>query len=76
MKTALELPLYRPDRNFKRHPIDVATALRLEQDTLMQEDCQRAGLPLISLDQDFREFEREGLTFKLLQADSRPDDRP
>lgn len=75
MKTALELPLYRPDRNFKRHTIDVATALRLEQDTLMQEDCQRAGLPLISLDQDFREFVREGLTFKL-QADSRPEDRP
>ena len=63
MKTPLELPLYRPDRNFKRHPIDVATALRLEQDSLMQEDCQRAGLPLISLDQDFREFERQGLTF-------------
>ena len=63
MKTTLELPLYRPDRNFKRHPIDVATALQLEQDTLMQEDCQRAGLPLISLDQDFREFERQGLTF-------------
>ena len=76
MKTALELPLYRPDRNFKRHPIDVATALRLEQDTLMQEDCQRAGLPLISLDQDFREFEREGLTLQLLQAESRPEDQP
>ena len=45
MKTALELPLYRPDRNFKRHPIDVATALRLEQDALQQEDRQRAGLP-------------------------------
>jgi hypothetical protein len=63
MKTTFELPLYRPDRNFKRHPIDVPTALRLEQDTLMQEDCQRAGLPLINLDQDFREFEGEGLTF-------------
>ncbi|MDH4406654.1 MAG: hypothetical protein QE276_11695 [Cyanobium sp. D14.bin.5] len=63
MKTTLELPLYRPDHQLKRHPIDVATALRLEQDTLMQEDCQRAGLPLISLDQDFREFERQGLTF-------------
>jgi hypothetical protein len=74
MKTALELPLYRPDRNFKRHPIDVATALRLEQDTLMQEDCQRAGLPLISLDQDFREFERQGLTLQLLQAESQPED--
>ena len=63
MKTALELPLYRPDRNFKRHPIDVATALRLEQDALKQEDRQRAGLPLNSLDQDLREFERQGLTF-------------
>ncbi len=63
MKKTLELPLYRPDHQLKRHPIDVATALRLEQDTLMQEDCQRAGLPLISLDQDFREFEGEGLTF-------------
>ncbi len=30
-----------------------------------------AGLPLISLDQDFRQFEREGLTFQLLQADGR-----
>ena len=62
MKTALELPLYRPDNQLKRVPIDVATVLRLEQDTLMQEDRQRAGLPLMSLDQDFREFVREGLT--------------
>jgi hypothetical protein len=37
-------PLFRPDPQLKRHPIDVATALRLEQATLMQEDCQRAGL--------------------------------
>lgn len=63
MKTTFELPLYRPDRNFKRHPINVATALQLEQVILMQEDRQCAGLPLISLDQDFREFERQGLTF-------------
>jgi predicted nucleic acid-binding protein len=28
-----------------------------------------AGLPLISLDQDFRQFEPEGLTLQLLQAD-------
>jgi hypothetical protein len=63
MKTMLDLPLYRADPQLKRVPIDVATALRLEQDTLMQEDCQRAGLPLNSLDQDFREIEREGLTF-------------
>ncbi|MFZ0409056.1 MAG: hypothetical protein WAM11_13230 [Cyanobium sp.] len=39
------LPLYRLDPKLKRHPIDVATALRLEQDALMQEDRQRAGLP-------------------------------
>ncbi|MEA5475031.1 hypothetical protein VB716_12445 [Synechococcus sp. CCY9201] len=38
------LPLFRPDPRLKRHPIDVATALRLEQETLMQEDHQRAGL--------------------------------
>ena len=57
------LPLYRPDPQLKRHPIDVATALRLEQDALKQEDRQRAGLPLNSLDQDLREFERQGLTF-------------
>jgi hypothetical protein len=40
------LPLYRPDPQLKRHPIDVATALRLEQDALIQEDRQRAGLPV------------------------------
>jgi len=39
------LPLFRPDPRLKRHSIDVATALRLEQDTLMQEDRQRAGRP-------------------------------
>jgi hypothetical protein len=39
------LPLFRPDPRLSRHPMDVATALRLEQDTLMQEDRQRAGLP-------------------------------
>ena len=38
-------PLFRTDPKLKREPIDVATALRLEQATLMQEDCQRAGLP-------------------------------
>lgn len=38
------LPLFRTDPKLKRQPIDVATALRLEQATLMQEDCQRAGL--------------------------------
>ena len=38
------LPLFRPDPQINRNPIDVATALRLEQDTLMQEDRQRAGL--------------------------------
>jgi hypothetical protein len=36
--------LHGSDPQLKRHPIDVATALRLEQATLMQEDCQRAGL--------------------------------
>ena len=76
MKTTLELPLYRPDHQLKRHPIDVATALRLEQDTLMQEDCQRAGLPLISLDQDFRQFERQGLVLQVLQADGCGDAAP
>lgn len=35
-----------------------------------------AGLPLISLDQDFHLFEREGLTLKLLQSDGRPEDQP
>jgi hypothetical protein len=39
------LPLFRPDPRLSRHPMDVATALRLEQDTLVQEDLQRAGLP-------------------------------
>ncbi len=39
------LPLFRPDPQFKRHSIDLATALRLEQDALNQEDLQRAGLP-------------------------------
>jgi hypothetical protein len=39
------LPLFRPDPQLKRQPIDVTTALRLEQDALMQEDRQRAGLP-------------------------------
>jgi hypothetical protein len=38
MKTTLDLPLYRPDPQLKRLPTDVAKALRLEQDTLMQED--------------------------------------
>ena len=76
MKTTLELPLYRPDHQLKRHPIDVATALRLEQDTLMQEDCQRAGLPLISLDKDFRQFERQGLVLQVLQADGCGDAAP
>lgn len=37
-------PLFRTDPQPKRHPIDVATALRLEQATLMEEDRQRAGL--------------------------------
>ena len=41
------LPLFRPDPRLKRHSIDVATALRLEQDTLMQEDRQRAGRPAL-----------------------------
>lgn len=35
-----------------------------------------AGLPLISLDQYFRQFERQGLVFQLLQADGRPEDQP
>jgi hypothetical protein len=38
MKTTLDLPLYRPDPQLKRLPTDVAKALRLEQDTLMQKD--------------------------------------
>jgi hypothetical protein len=72
----LDLPLYRADPHLKRVPIDVATSLRLEQDTLMQEDRQRAGLPLISLDQDFRQFEQQGLVLQLLQADGRAEDQP
>jgi hypothetical protein len=39
------LPQYRPDPQRKRHSIDLATALRLEQDALIQEDRQRAGRP-------------------------------
>ena len=39
------LPLYRPDSQRKRQSLDLATALQLEQDALMQEDRQRAGLP-------------------------------
>jgi len=37
------LPLFRPDPQLTCQPIDVATALRLEQDALSQEDRQRAG---------------------------------
>jgi hypothetical protein len=37
-------PLFRTDPQLKRPPIDVPTALRLEQAALMQEDRQRAGL--------------------------------
>jgi len=39
------LPLYCPDPQLKRHSIDLVTALRLEQDALIKEDRQRAGLP-------------------------------
>ncbi len=39
------LPLFRPDPQLKRVPINLAKALRLEQDALIQEDRQRAGLP-------------------------------
>ena len=39
------MPLFRPDPGFSGPPIDLATALQLEQDALMQEDRQRAGLP-------------------------------
>jgi predicted nucleic acid-binding protein len=35
-----------------------------------------AGLRLISLDQDFRQFEPERLVLQLLQADGRPGDQP
>jgi predicted nucleic acid-binding protein len=34
-----------------------------------------AGLRLISLDQDFRQFESQGLVLQLLQADRRPEDQ-
>jgi hypothetical protein len=39
------MPLFRPDPGFSAPPIDLATALHLEQEALMQEDRQRAGLP-------------------------------
>jgi hypothetical protein len=39
------MPVFRPDPNFSGPPIDLATALQLEQEALMQEDRQRAGLP-------------------------------
>jgi hypothetical protein len=39
------MPVFRPDPSFSGPPIDLATALQLEQDALMQEDRQRAGLP-------------------------------
>ena len=39
------LPLFRPDPQLSCQPIEVATALRLEQDALAREDHQRAGLP-------------------------------
>lgn len=39
------MPLFRPDPSFSGPPIDLATALGLEQEALMQEDRQRAGLP-------------------------------
>jgi hypothetical protein len=42
---AAGMPLFRPDPSFSGPPIDIATALQLEQDALMQEDRQRAGLP-------------------------------
>jgi len=32
-----------------------------------------ADVSLISFDQDFRQFEREGLAFQLLQADGQAD---
>jgi len=38
------MPLFRPDPGFSGPPIDLATALQLDQETLMQEDRQRAGL--------------------------------
>jgi hypothetical protein len=42
---AAGMPLFSPDPSFSGPPIDLATALQLEQDALMQEDRQRAGLP-------------------------------
>ena len=39
------MPLFRPDPSFRGPPIDLTTALYLEQDALMQGDRQRAGLP-------------------------------
>ena len=39
------MPLFRPNPGFSGPPIDLATALQLEQEALMQEDRQRAGLP-------------------------------
>ena len=35
-----------------------------------------AGLSLISLDQDLRQFEQEGLMLRLLQAAGRPEEQP
>jgi predicted nucleic acid-binding protein len=35
-----------------------------------------SGLPLISFDQDFRQFEQQGLVFQLLQADGCGDAAP
>lgn len=42
---AAGMPLFRTDQSFSGPPIDLATALQLEQEVLMQEDRQRAGLP-------------------------------
>jgi hypothetical protein len=42
---AVGMPLFRPDPGFSGPPIDLATALQLEQEALTQEDRQRAGLP-------------------------------
>jgi hypothetical protein len=42
---ATGMPLFRPDPSFSGPPIDLATALQLEQDALSKEDRQRAGLP-------------------------------
>jgi hypothetical protein len=38
------LPLFRPAAGAGLPPIDLPTALRLEQETLLQEDLGRAGL--------------------------------